>query len=85
MGQGKEMRNKVTTRNGEVGQTNTREEKLAGTSTEDAVWKSSQATFTLSTEEGVIHGGENEGDLMSGHNGLTSSTRAWWWSLPVYA
>jgi hypothetical protein len=46
VGQGKERRNKVTTRNDEVGLTNVRmEEKLAGTSAEDAVRKSSHATF----------------------------------------
>jgi hypothetical protein len=38
--QGKERRNKGTTRNEEVGQTNTRkEEELAGISTEDAIRK----------------------------------------------
>jgi hypothetical protein len=48
MGQEKEQRNKVTSRNEEAGQTNKRkEEKLAGTSTEDAIRKRSQTTFIL--------------------------------------
>jgi hypothetical protein len=45
MGQGKERRDKVMAGNEEVGQTNTgKEEKLAGTSREDAIRKSSLAT-----------------------------------------
>jgi hypothetical protein len=51
MGQGNEPRNKVTTGNEEVEQTNTRkEEQLAGTSTDDATTKRSQATFIFSTD-----------------------------------
>jgi hypothetical protein len=51
MRQGKEQRNKVTTRNEEVGQINTQvEEELAGTSTVSAIRKSSHATFILSTD-----------------------------------
>jgi hypothetical protein len=47
----KERQNKVTTRNGQVGQANTRkEEKFAGISTEDAIGKSSQATYILSAD-----------------------------------
>jgi hypothetical protein len=46
MGHGKERRSNVTIRNDEGGQRNTRnEEKLAGTSTEDVIRKSSEATF----------------------------------------
>jgi hypothetical protein len=46
-----ELQNKVTTRNDEVGHTNTREEeKLAGTSTMDTIRKSSKATFILRVE-----------------------------------
>jgi hypothetical protein len=46
MGQGKERRSTVTIRNVESEQTNTqKEEKFAGTSTEDVIKKSSQATF----------------------------------------
>jgi hypothetical protein len=42
---------KVTVKNEGVGQTYTRqEENLAGTSTEDAIRNSSQATFVLSTD-----------------------------------
>jgi hypothetical protein len=45
MGQRKERQNKVTTRNKEDGQTNTRKkEKPAGTSTQEAIRKSYQAT-----------------------------------------
>jgi hypothetical protein len=48
MGQGKERRNAVTTADKGVGQTNSRkEETWAGTSTEDAIRKSSQATFCI--------------------------------------
>jgi hypothetical protein len=51
MRQGKGRRNKVTNRNEEAGQTNTqKEEKLARTSTEDAIKKSSQIAFILSTD-----------------------------------
>jgi hypothetical protein len=46
VGQGTERRNKVSTRNAEAGHTYTRkEEKLAGTSKEEAIRKNSQATF----------------------------------------
>jgi hypothetical protein len=48
MGQGKKGRNKVTSRNEEAEQTNYRKgRKLVGTSLEDAIRKSSQATFIL--------------------------------------
>jgi hypothetical protein len=55
MEQGKERWNKVTTRNEEVGQTNTRKEgKVAGTSTEDAIRKSSQPNFISSTDRKML-------------------------------
>lgn len=42
--------NKVTNRNEQLGQTNTQKaERLAGTSTEDAIRKISEAIFVLST------------------------------------
>jgi hypothetical protein len=51
MGQGRERRNEVTNGNEEVGQTDTRQEvKTAGTSTEDAVRKNSQATLIMPTD-----------------------------------
>jgi hypothetical protein len=51
VGQGKVKRNEVITRNEETGQTHTRKvEELAGTSEEDAIRKSSQATFILPTD-----------------------------------
>jgi hypothetical protein len=51
MGQGNELRNKDTNRNEKVAQANSRkEEKLVGTSKEEAIRKSSHATFILSTE-----------------------------------
>jgi hypothetical protein len=46
VGQGKERRDEVAVRNGEVGHINTlKEGKLAGTSAEDAIRKISQATL----------------------------------------
>jgi hypothetical protein len=51
MGQGNQRRSKDTNRNEEVRQGNSRkEEKLAGTSTVDAIRKSSQASFILSID-----------------------------------
>jgi hypothetical protein len=48
MGYGQERRHKFTAENEEFGKTNTRnEDKLAGTSTEDAFRRSSQITFLL--------------------------------------
>jgi hypothetical protein len=50
MRQGKGQENKIAFGNEEVGQTNKRkEEKLAGTSIEDAIRRSSHATFISST------------------------------------
>jgi hypothetical protein len=50
VGQGKERRNKVITGNEEVAHTNTlKGDSLAGTSTEDAISKRSQATFIITS------------------------------------
>lgn len=50
VGQGKKWQNKVTNRNEELGQTNTQKaERRAGTSTEYAIRKSSEAILMLST------------------------------------
>lgn len=50
VGQGKKWQNKVTTRNEELGQINTKkEERLAETSAEDVITKISKAILILST------------------------------------
>jgi hypothetical protein len=63
MGQEMKRRNEVTSGNEEVGQTNARkEDKLAVTSPEDAIGKSSQATSVLSTcRKTKIQEGQEDG------------------------